>query len=165
MMWILSRTVEWTNRLAALASGLLLVVLLVSVALQVFYRYVLLAPLVWSEEIARYCMVWITFLAGGLAISQHLNPRLELFEQYLSSGGRRRIALVVNSLTMTFLVVLTLVGLDVALVYSEFPSQGSGVPQSWPRLALPVGGFLMLLNLLHQSLKGPSNESGVQGGY
>ena len=33
---------------------------------QVIFRYVLAAPLPWSEELARYCFVWIVFLGGAV---------------------------------------------------------------------------------------------------
>ena len=35
----------------------------------VFFRFVLSDPLTWSEEAARYMMVWVTFLGAGYASS------------------------------------------------------------------------------------------------
>ena len=55
--------------------GVLLAVLLVSVILlQVFMRYVISAPLNWSDEFARYTLVWITFFGSTLAMrdNEHL---------------------------------------------------------------------------------------------
>ena len=43
---------------------------LVVVSLQVFYRFVLELPFVWSEEAARYLFVWAAFLGAAVAIGR-----------------------------------------------------------------------------------------------
>ena len=52
--------------LALLAISLFLAVFAVVLA-QVFFRYVLNEPLIWSEELARYLFVWLCFLGWVIA--------------------------------------------------------------------------------------------------
>ncbi|MEJ2134846.1 MAG: TRAP transporter small permease subunit [Desulfofustis sp.] len=42
-------------------------VMVISILLQVFFRYVMNAPLYWSEEIARYAFVWLVFIGAAIA--------------------------------------------------------------------------------------------------
>ena len=43
-------------------------VMTVIVIVQVLLRYILLYSLSWSEEVARYLMIWVSFLAAGLVV-------------------------------------------------------------------------------------------------
>lgn len=47
-----------------------------SVVLQIVSRYVFNSPLSWTEEIARLCMVWMTFLGGAYLISMTKNGHI-----------------------------------------------------------------------------------------
>lgn len=42
-----------------------LVVMCVSVGLGIISRYVFNAPIIWTDELARYALVWMTFLGGA----------------------------------------------------------------------------------------------------
>ena len=58
---------------------ILLSMLIASVVfLQVVFRYVLQQPLYWSEELPRYLLIWMSFLAAALAQKNeaHINITL-----------------------------------------------------------------------------------------
>ncbi len=40
----------------------------VTVLIQVFFRFVLQSPLRWTEELARYLMIWLVLLASSIAM-------------------------------------------------------------------------------------------------
>lgn len=65
------RRLIWAEQLLAIA---LLSVVIVTMAAQVIWRYVLQSPLSWSEEVARLAMIWLTFIAASfvLATRQHI---------------------------------------------------------------------------------------------
>jgi hypothetical protein len=46
----------------------------VVVAVQVFFRYVLNQSLFWSEELARYLLVWLSFLGASVAYRDNHRP-------------------------------------------------------------------------------------------
>ncbi|MDA8226350.1 MAG: TRAP transporter small permease subunit, partial [Desulfitobacterium hafniense] len=60
--------VDQINRLATWVVVIMTAVMSVIILAQVIFRYVLEAPLPWSEEVARYLMVWGTFLGAGLGV-------------------------------------------------------------------------------------------------
>ena len=45
--------------------GALMAAITILTLAQVFWRYILVQPLQWSEEIARYCFVWVTFIGAA----------------------------------------------------------------------------------------------------
>src|SRR5678815_2021951 len=58
---LIAYIVDWTVVIGVVAVTIVLVA-------QVLSRYVLNASLVWSEELARYLTVWLTFLGVGLGV-------------------------------------------------------------------------------------------------
>jgi TRAP-type C4-dicarboxylate transport system permease small subunit len=66
---------NWFTRLATL----LIAVMTGIVLIQVFFRYVLNHSLPWPEELAKFMMVWMTFLVAPYAYRQGLNVNMELF--------------------------------------------------------------------------------------
>ena len=49
--------------------ALIMLSLLVMNFLQVFFRYVLVEPIGWTEEVMRYSVSWMTFLLAGAVFS------------------------------------------------------------------------------------------------
>jgi TRAP-type C4-dicarboxylate transport system permease small subunit len=48
------------------------------VATQVFFRYVLNQSLFWSEELARFLLVWLTFLGATVAYRRKAHPGIDV---------------------------------------------------------------------------------------
>jgi TRAP-type C4-dicarboxylate transport system permease small subunit len=151
------------NRGTIVACGLFMAALTFVVLLQVLYRYVLELPLIWSEEAARHLLVWLSFIGGGVAIAQTLNPRIEVIDSLCSAAARRWIEVVISILVLMFLIGFIAISMDVALTYSRYRTLALGLPQSVPRLALPVSGCLMAINTLAKLLEriGTPLESGA----
>ena len=42
--------------------------MLFSLAAGVVYRYVLKSPLVWSDEVAIFSLIWLTFIGGSMSV-------------------------------------------------------------------------------------------------
>ena len=45
----------------------------------VFFRYVLHSPITWSEEAARYLMIWSTLLGISIATKQKAHLGIDIF--------------------------------------------------------------------------------------
>jgi TRAP-type C4-dicarboxylate transport system permease small subunit len=48
-------------------------------ALQIFMRYVMNMPLIWSEELARYIFVWATFIGAGYGVRKKFTSAWKFF--------------------------------------------------------------------------------------
>lgn len=128
--------------------ALIMTAMLVVVSAQVWYRFVLNNPLAWSEELARYLFVWISFLGSAVGVRMRVHLGIDLIDKILTSGGRTVMTVLVNLLIQIFLVVVIFWGIKILKVVQFQKSASMGIPMTWPYLAVPVGSGLMLLNSL-----------------
>lgn len=74
--------------LEQVASVLLLVTILSLVFGQVIARYVFQSPWFWSDELARYAYVWLSFVSAIFVAARHGHIRIDLINRFLGRRGR-----------------------------------------------------------------------------
>ncbi|WLD94539.1 TRAP transporter small permease [Alkalihalobacillus sp. AL-G] len=99
-LWKLSTTILETF------STVLLISFFFCVLLQVFFRFVLVAPLTWTEEASRLLNMWSVFIAAALAISQAGHLRVDLIDRFLSKRGKRILDGIVALISILSIVCL-----------------------------------------------------------
>lgn len=130
----------------AKASVIVISVIMVTVTLaQVIFRYVIAAPLPWSEELARYCFVWIVFLGGAIGLSRGIHLGVDLLVNMLPVPLRRGL----DALTS-----LLIAGFAATVIYASYPvlnmnmfqtSPALGIQMTWIYAAIPVSMVLIFL--------------------
>ena len=60
------------------------------VFLQFFTRYVLNDSLAWTEEIARYGLMWVTFIGGAMVTRSKTHIAVELLSNLMPAGPVRQ---------------------------------------------------------------------------
>ena len=158
-----------SNRLNIITESVCCVFLLamtLTVALQVVCRYLLGAALTWSEEFARYGLVWITFLGGSVAVKKGAHMGVEALVTALSPKLRNIVQLFTLLSVMGFLVIATIKGGQLALFNMKQHSPAMGVPMGVVYSAIPTGCLIMLVHaseqliaLLSNSWAGDSGEA------
>lgn len=128
---------------------LLLIGMVVVVLLQIVYRYVLAAPLSWSEEISRYLLVWVSFFGAAVAVKHRGHFGLGLSDLILPSALRVPVSLLIDLVILAF-VVLVLIGQG-AKFLAVGKGQGSpmlNMPMIYVYLAIPTSGLAMAYYLV-----------------
>ena len=148
MIGILFRGIDTT--LNWILTGLMTVMLVV-VSAQVWYRFVLNNPLAWSEEVARYLFVWLSFLGSAVGVRMNVHLGIDLIDKVLSPRNRQIMTAVVNLMMQIFLVVVIVWGIKILKVVQFQKSASLGIPMTYPYLAVPVGAGLMLFNSLRNT--------------
>jgi TRAP-type C4-dicarboxylate transport system permease small subunit len=129
--------------LAALTAAMTVVVLL-----GVFTRYVLNDALPWTEELARYILIWLSWLGGGIAMRRGSHIAVDLFIDKLSPRVRSVIKFLGRNLVLLFLVICIVYGLDLARRVGMQSTIALGISMQIPYASVPVGAALMLYHLL-----------------
>jgi C4-dicarboxylate transporter DctQ subunit len=124
----------------------LLVIIAIIVNWGVFCRYVLFAPLPWSEQIPKYAMIWMGFLGASVGISRNRHIGFDIFVSRLPSMIRKLTILAGRIIILFFLVMMTIYGVTFAFAVG-FSSKAPmlPIPMFYLFLAVPVGGVFMTL--------------------
>jgi TRAP-type C4-dicarboxylate transport system permease small subunit len=147
---ILSRASNW-------CVGLLIVflvsIMVIDVNVGVFCRYVLNDALSWTEELSRYCMVWMAYLGMSLAVRDKQHMGLDFIVEKFSPRARSYIELGNRIVVMAFLVIVLRYSLSHLKVVRVQSSPSMEISMFWPYLAVTVGmGLMILQNLRHMIL-------------
>ncbi len=121
--------------------------------LQVFCRYVLNAPLIWSEEVARYLFVWAVMIGLGYNIRTGTSISLRL----LFNTFPHLVQVVLTCLTNSFLMVLFIICLPYAIRFTKMQANimtaATEVPMSWVVVSIPIGFAYLIGVLAYDSLR------------
>jgi TRAP-type C4-dicarboxylate transport system permease small subunit len=131
----------------------MMIVMTLTVIVQVFLRYVFSFSLSWSEEVARYLMIWVAFLGGSLALQKGLHIGVELFLVRVSSRTRRWVAILSKMFVLIFLIYLTIGGLKITWAVRDQSSPALLFSMAYAYLSAPVGGFFMALQTIHSLIE------------
>ncbi len=128
---------------AALLVGVAIVVNLA----QVLWRYVLNDPLEWSEEVMRYTMAWVAFIAGSAAVFRGEHMAAGMLGGIENQTLRLVLHYVILLVMLVFAGILAFFGTRYGLDTGQV-SPASGIPMEVPYLSVGIGGILMTVKIL-----------------
>jgi TRAP-type C4-dicarboxylate transport system permease small subunit len=118
-----------------------------SVALQIFMRYLFNMPLVWSEEFARYIFVWITFIGAGYGVRHGIHISMEYFYNKFPPAVRKAVSIATLALSAGAFAYLLPTAVFFMAEQDKIASSAMQMPMSWLFAAVPVGCVLVLIHL------------------
>lgn len=134
--------------LLAVTKGSIIVISVVMVCVtlaQVIFRYVIAAPLPWSEELARYCFVWIVFLGGAIGLSRGIHLGVDLLVNALPRPMQRLVDASTHLLIAAFAATVIYASLPVLNMNMFQRSPALGVQMTYIYIAIPVSMGLIFL--------------------
>lgn len=134
--------------LLAVAKALIIaisVVMIIVTLAQVIFRYVIAAPLPWSEELARYCFVWIVFLGGAVGLSRGIHLGVDLLVNAMPAPFRRGLDALTSALIAAFAAIVIYASLPVLNMNMFQRSPALGVQMTYIYMAIPISMGLIFL--------------------
>lgn len=113
---------------------------------QVFTRYVLDNPSAYTDELARYLLIWIGLLGASYALSKRMHLGVDLLPNYLTGRARLILNSGIDSLVLLFAIFVLLFGglrLVSLTLMLEQTSAALRVPLGYVYLVIPISGVLM----------------------
>ena len=118
----------------------------VNVLWQVFTRFVLSNPSSYTEELARYLLIWIGIIGAGYAAGRRLHLAIDLLPNRLKGGPRIVLGVISELCVAAFAVGVLLIGglrlVSLTLSLGQ-TSAALGIPIGYVYLALPLSGLLI----------------------
>lgn len=156
MLSSVDRIGKMLDILARRLTQICVAIMTIAVVMQVFWRYFLGDPLIWAEELARYALVWMTFIGAAVALRSGQLACMDLIVTRFPPGVQRWInafVALVNCVLLAFLFYcsINLVGMP-SVVAQKSPAMR--VQMSYVYLALPIGLGLLLLQTFFQMVTG-----------
>ena len=139
----------------------LMAAMTVDCLLGVFFRYVVQDALTWTEETARYLMIWMGFLATGLALREGGHIAVEIIVERMPPGVQRAMLALVRLLSLAFLAAVIGAGGALLVRVSGQRTPVLGISMMWPYLAIPVGCLLTALEMVALALREPAPAAAV----
>lgn len=117
---------------------------------QVLARFVLHESSPWSEEILRRTMIWMVALGLSIGFRYGAHICVDVVNRVRSSTFRAAIRWMVFGITLAFLLVLLVLGSDMAwrVRFQTFASME--LSMTWAYAAIPVGAALSAISLITQ---------------
>lgn len=130
----------------------LLSVLGISMALlvvaQVFCRYILNSSLFWSEELARYMLVWLSFIGATVAYYRGLHPGVDIVTSRLPQSGQKIAGQLVHLITMAVALVMLIAGSRFAWFIRLQISPALSIPKWIILMIIPLSGGVLFMYAL-----------------
>jgi len=153
----------YCNKFAEWSCLWLLVAMTVVTFAQVFFRFVIMHALPWSEELSRYSLVWASFLGASIALKRGLHIGVETFLTKLPKERRRLVYLLTLVIIFIFLLVVLVKGFQMASINMRQSSPAMRIPMGIPYLAIPIGSLIMVPHLLNELILGWKRKEGLVG--
>ena len=100
----------------------------------------------WSEELARYCFVWIVFLGGAVGLSRGTHLGVDLLVNAFPEVARRRFDALTNTLVAIFAATVIYASLPVLNINMFQRSPALGIQMSYIYMAIPISmGIIFLI--------------------
>ena len=129
-----------------------LVIMTLLVFIQIIYRYILLKPIPWSEELARYLFEWLAFIGSSIAVKEKAHVGVEMFVHALPKPLQRITNIIAYIGCMVFVGLMTHYGFLVVGKTTKQLSAAIRMPMALPYLSVPLGSALMFLNFFYLML-------------
>ena len=123
----------------------LFIILVFAVFLQVIARYIFNSPPSWTEELARYCQVWIVILTSSICIRKGSHLAVDYLSKTLSDRVNYFIELLISFLVLIYLCIVVVFGVKLMMVGAYQVSPAMQIKMSYVYAIFPIGGMLMLL--------------------
>jgi TRAP-type C4-dicarboxylate transport system permease small subunit len=119
--------------------------LTLAVFIQVVARYVFNNPPAWTEELARFCQVWIILLTSCICIRKGSHLAVDYLGPSLSPGTRKMVGLFIGSLIVVYSAIVTIWGIRLMAVGSMQLSPAMQINMAVVYAVFPIAGALMVL--------------------
>jgi len=131
-------------------------IMVLNVLWQVASRFILGSPSSFTDELARYLMIWVGILGAAYVSGHNMHVAIDVLPSRLSSKAQKRLKLIVRILIILFCLGAMVVGGSRLVYITHILDQNSPalqVPLSVVYAVIPISGLLIIYYKISDILK------------
>lgn len=122
-------------------------IMVINVLWQVFTRYITGDPSAFTDELARYLMIWIGVLGAAYVSGRNLHVAIDILPSRANSRTQKKLKILVTVLVILFVFFAFVIG-GSRLVYISYilgqQSPALQIPLALVYFILPISGLLII---------------------
>ena len=135
---------------------IIMAVMVLNVLWQVASRFILGSPSSFTDELARYLMIWVGILGAAYVSGRNMHVAIDVLPTRLNKKAQARLMLIVRILIILFCLLGMVIG-GSRLVYITYVlgqnSPALQVPLAVVYMVIPLSGLLIIYYKLSDILK------------
>lgn len=130
-----------------IVAAVVLVGVVVITIVNVIFRYMFNAPILWAEEVALACYVWLVFIGASSTLKRNGHIGIDYFVEKLPSKMKRVTKYIrVFIIYFVFLYVFVFLGIKLTAQAGLKLTPALGISYQWIDVAVPIGGILLVIH-------------------
>lgn len=127
--------------------ALIMAVMVINVIWQVFTRFVMGTPSSFTDELARYLMIWVGVLGAAYVSGKRMHVAIDILPGRLSKNNQVKLKIIVNCIVIIFCFAALVFG-GFRLVYITYVleqhSPALQIPLAVVYMIIPISGILII---------------------
>lgn len=144
------------NRILGYFLSLIMGVMVLNVLWQVFSRFVLISPSSFTDELARYLMIWLSILGAAYVSGKRMHVAIDILPTKLNKENQDKLKTVINIIVIIFCFTTFVIG-GSRLVYITYTleqfSPALQIPLALVYVVIPISGLIIIFYKLLDILK------------
>lgn len=133
---------KWLDKLGEYMCLVMLFAMVVITGVQIVCR-VFFEALSWSEELARYLLVWSSIVGASCVYRRAGHINVSIIQDLLPAAGKKTMKIIVHLLCCAFFALMIYYGFIYMGKMANQLSPAMRLPMSIMYAAIPVGGILL----------------------
>jgi TRAP-type C4-dicarboxylate transport system permease small subunit len=131
---------------------ILTIIMIAATSAQVFMRFIMGSSLIWSEELARYCFIWLVYIGISYGVKKQRHINVDVVLLALNDKGKIILNMFAKLVFLAFAIFVVIYGygLSMQLLGWGQTSPGLGIPMAYVYMAAPAGMLLTSIRLIQQ---------------
>lgn len=125
----------------------IMIIMVVNVLWQVFSRFIISSPSSFTEELARYSLIWISVLGAAYVAGKKMHLAIDLLPTKLKGRNQIIVEVIIELCILFFGLAVMVIG-GYNLVYISFLlgqlSAAMQIPIGYVYLVIPISGLFMV---------------------
>lgn len=138
---------EKIDKIIASFLSLIMAVMVLNVLWQVFTRFAMNNPSSFTEELARYLMIWVGVLGAAYISGKNMHVAIDVLSNKMSEKNQQKLNVIVHSIVIIFsLLVLVIGGLRLVYITAVLHQNSPAlhIPLAVVYAVIPLSGLLII---------------------